>query len=163
MCWLWTCLMLPGVDSQAVPVHAETDWLRCSGWGHGHGAAAQQSFTAGEAHHIVRDRDICRSCPHQERTTVVMRMITCTEYLALCQILSTIDLFLMYQTDSTDCLPILHFYSAQRLDLFVQSVRLNQLSVVFWTQSKSLQFHSFIHSLYTVAICDRHVQQFLSV
>ena len=43
----------------------------------------------------------------------------------------------------------IHFYSAERLDLFVQCVRLNRLSVGFQTHSKSLQFHfiSIIHTL----------------
>ena len=57
-------------------------------------------------------------------------------------ILSTIDIPLTYRTDSTDSLPIQHFYSAQRLDLFVQCVRLNRLSVGFQTHSNSLQLHS---------------------
>ena len=39
------------------------------------------------------------------------------------------------------------FYSAQRLDLFAQCVRLSRLSVGFRTHSKSLQFHSFIQTL----------------
>ena len=45
----------------------------------------------------------------------------------------------------------LTFYSAQRLDLFVQCVRLNWLSVGFRTHSKSLQFHfiSFIMHMLT--------------
>ena len=39
----------------------------------------------------------------------------------------------------------LTFYSAQRLDLFAQCVRLSRLLVGFRTHFKSLHFHSFIH------------------
>ena len=70
-CGLWTWSMLLGVDSEAVPVHAAADWLRRPGRGHSHCPAAQQSVTAREAHHFVRDSDVCRSRPHQKRTTVV--------------------------------------------------------------------------------------------
>ena len=80
VCWcvadLWMCLMLAGVDSQAVSVHAEADRLRRPGWGHRHCAVAQQSLAAGEAHHVVGDRHFCRSCPHQARTTVLLLMLS---------------------------------------------------------------------------------------
>ena len=50
-----------------------------------------------------------------------------------------------------DSLPTSRFYSAQRLDLFVQCVRLIRLSVGFRTHSKSLQFQFNFNSLDTAA------------
>jgi len=47
--------------------------------------------------------------------------------LRLQQIISSIDLFLSYRTDSTDSRSIYCFYSAQRLDLFAWCVRLSRL------------------------------------
>jgi len=63
--------------------------------------------------------------------------------LALQQILSSIDVFLSYRTDSTDSRTI---YSAQRLDLFAWCVRLSQFLDGFRTHFESLHFHS-IHSV----------------
>jgi len=37
---LWKCLMLSGMDSQTLCIHAEADWLWRSGWGHSHCTAA---------------------------------------------------------------------------------------------------------------------------
>ena len=49
-------------------------------------------------------------------------------------------------------------HTAQRLDLFVQCVRLSRLSVGFRTHSKSLQFHSFIHSfIHSQAHTEHHI------
>jgi len=68
--------------------------------------------------------------------------------LALCQILSTVDLFLVYRTDFTNSRTIYCLYSAQRLDLFAWCVRLSRLVVGFRTHLKNLR--SFIHSCQTV-------------
>jgi len=87
VCQLWTCLMLSGMDSQTVPIYAEANWLRCSCRGHSYSSAAQQSLAAWEAHHIVRDWDICRSCPHQTRTTVVMYPIATFDTYLSCSYL----------------------------------------------------------------------------
>jgi len=65
---MWLCLA--GVDSQAVPVYAVTDWLRCARGGHSHCLVAQQSLAARETHYFVGDWDVCGSCTHKERTTV---------------------------------------------------------------------------------------------
>jgi len=55
--------------------------------------------------------------------------------------------FLTNRTDSTDSLPTEHFYSAQRLDLFVQCVKLSQLSVAVFERSQN--HCNFIHSFFT--------------
>ena len=69
-----------------------------------------------------------------------------------CAYRHTTTFFLTYRTDSTDSLPIQRFYSAQRLDLFVQCVRLNRLSVGFGTHSESLQFFIFIHFIFSLCL-----------
>jgi len=65
-----------------------------------------------------------------------------TKDLALWKILSSIDLFLSYRTDSMDSRTIWCFCSAQRLNLFAWCVRLSRLLVNFRTHSKSMHFHS---------------------
>ena len=76
-----------------------------------------------------------------------------TQDLAFQQILSSIDLFLSYPTDSTDSRTIQCFYSAPRLDLFAWCDKLSRLLVGFRTHFKSMHFHFISYRLTWWCLC----------
>ena len=64
------CIVVSGVDCEAVSIHAEANRLWRLGRGHNNSPATQQPETVGETHNPVRDWDLCQPCQDKKGAEV---------------------------------------------------------------------------------------------